>query len=61
MNIELEPNGKLVSIELTNKDMQQIYNEDNWYIYFHQIDKFMEEVKNRYAINVCSETDRQRS
>lgn len=57
MNISLEPNGKLVSIELTNKDMQQIYNEDNWYIYFHQIDKFMEEVKNRYAINICSETD----
>lgn len=61
MNIALEPNGKLVSIELTIKDMQQIYNEDNWYIYFHQIDKFMEEVKKRYASNVCSETDRQRS
>jgi len=61
MNISLEPNGKLVSIELTNKDMQQIYNEDNWYIYFHQIDKFMEEVKKRYASNICPETDRQRS
>jgi hypothetical protein len=61
MNISLEPNGKLVSIELTNKDMQQIYNEDNWYIYFNRIDKFMEEVKSRYASNVCSETDRQRS
>jgi hypothetical protein len=58
MNISLEPNGKFISIELTTQDMNHIYKQDDWYVYFNRIDKFMEEVKSRYANNVCSETDR---
>lgn len=59
MNISLEPNGKFISIELTTQDMNHIYQQNDWYMYFNRIDAFMEEVKKRYANGICSETDRQ--
>lgn len=58
MNISLEPNGKFISIELTTHDMNHIYAQDDWYMYFNRIDAFMEEVKKRYADNVCPEVNR---
>ena len=61
MNILLEPNCNFISIELTTKDMNHIYQQNDWYMYFNRIDAFIEEVKQRYANNLCTETDRQRS
>lgn len=58
MNISLEPNGKFISIELTTQDMNHIYQQTDWYMYFNRIDAFMEEVKKRYASNVCTEVNR---